>query len=151
MSKTTPKTTLYFTIHNSYEIFQHKDRITKAEFILITQSFNYLLFEHMLRDGTMYKLPFKSGMLGVFKYKTPKNMKDWAFGNVHGVEKTLTNNHSGNLMAKIKNYTTYPYSDLPPELCNFFKLKAARMHNRRLATYIKQHNTINSYENLDDY
>ena len=151
MKKITPATNPYYTVHDSYREFPFKDEISKNDFVLITQYFNCVLFDSIMREGEVYSLPFRVGMLGVFKKKTPKGLPDVAFYKAHGIKKSLTNNHSDNLMCSIKLVTTYPYSNLPTRLCNFFRLQASRGHKRKLASIIKEENTINIYRNLYDY
>jgi len=146
-----PMTNLYYTVHDSYKDFPFKDEISKNDFILITQYFNSMLYDSIIREGEVYRLPFRTGMLGVFKKKTPSGMQDLAFFKQHGIKKTLLNNHSDNQMCSIRLVTTYPYSNLPSRLCNFFKLSSSRDNKRKLAYVIKNENTINLYRNLHDY
>lgn len=60
----------YLNEWDAFEAYDNPYNLTKDEFMLITKTLFYTLFQEVVNNGTIYKLPFSLGLMGVRKKTT---------------------------------------------------------------------------------
>lgn len=127
-----------------YDNFEHKDKISKTEYRLITKTFLNLLRKSMLYEGKVYKLPEGIGMIGIFMTGQEKNYYNFQHYKETGQKIPIRNRHTERKQFGIKYVPGDKYISSVP--LNFvFKFKANRSFARELAAALKSKNTSSLY------
>lgn len=135
---------------DSFLTYDNKYTLMYIEYILILKTFNILLCQDMMSEGTVYKLPARAGRIGVFKRKTfGRGSFDYNYFKQTGEKVWRRNFHSGTFSASYQWLMKGPWTDLPYALRRLFVFRPSRDNKRSLAKYIKISNTINKYYDLE--
>lgn len=115
--------------------------------MLITKTLFYTLFQEVVNNGTIYKLPFSLGLMGVRKKATyGRGAFDYKLYSETGQKYWRKNLHSDRWVGRIKWDIKWLYvmgsRDIPLWI---YKFKPCRDFSRYLAKQIKENNTINKY------
>jgi len=99
MQKTIKLVKNYSDTFNDYE---NKYDISKADFKKILYAFNTLLAASTVTEGKVYKMPYTLGFLGVFKKPlVGKGIFDYQLWKETGIKRFKKNPHSANLVAQV--------------------------------------------------
>lgn len=136
----------------SYETFKLQNEVSWNEYYAVAQTFFEILMRNMMEEGYLYSLPFSLGIIGILKRKAKANPIDWVATKQSPDRKLvrIKNAHSELHVARFKWRTQNKYV-FKPSIPSFWKFKASRDNQRKLAKYILQHNTINKYYSAYDY
>lgn len=138
--------TYHTTIHDLWDDYPHKDKITKSKFKKIIQTANYLTVKQAIYTGEGYVLPKRCGIFSVRKGKTKASRKkyiDFNHFRKTGEKIYHRNKHSEGWFAKFQWTLAYPLSVIKNH--QFYKFKPSKVHKSNLAKAIREDNTIIKY------
>lgn len=140
------KTTLAGTHKSSvtfYDTFPRKKELTRAQFRLITESFNTALLYDMINTGQNYLLPLQLGILGVLQSKG--KYIDYQYYKDTGDVADQRNWHTDGRIAVFKWRKAGTAFFGEPDLKPSFRLRIHRGTKRYFAKRLKSDLSINTY------
>lgn len=138
------------TTIDSFKEYSNPHDISYQDYALILKTFNYLLAKEIMEQGTLYALPSRLGVIGVYKRKTlGKGKFDYNHYKDTGEKVWKKNLHSSVYAAFFKWSMKGPWTDLEGNRRSLFNFIANRDSKRTLAKHINESNTIYKYYDFE--
>ena len=133
-----------------YEDYPNPNNLSPEEIRLITDTFHYSLLKDIVDSGASYLLPFKLGLLGIFRVSVfGRGIFDYQLYKETGIKRYHKNNNTGQEVAVFRWIKTFPYFHSKLRY-NVYTFKPSRFWKRYVATRMKSDQSILSYYYYDN-
>lgn len=117
-----------------YELFPHKNKYSKRDFVFILSLYNQILMEYLIYTGKVIKLPRKLGTLSVRKFTSDRKIVDpksfHEGGDIYYYNKPGIDYEGVTFVwDKLSPYCLHPFK-------NLFKFFASRENRSKLGRHI---------------